>query len=73
MQFLDDHTGQVFRYVSTLRPIASIGYDRIPHILIEPGTDPSGTRRDFSTSLPLPASIINRFDLEFQGVAHQVA
>lgn len=73
MQYRDEHTGQVYHYRSTLRPVASIGYDRIPNILIEPGCDPDGTRREFVTSKPLPASLLNQFSIEFMGVGEQVA
>jgi hypothetical protein len=53
VQYLSDYTGTVYEYRSTLRPVASIGYGNIPHLLTEPGSDPDGTRRTFRTSAQL--------------------
>ncbi len=72
-KYLDQHAGQVFKYKSTLRSVASIGIDRIPAYLLEPGCDPDGTRREFATYQPLPASFLNRMDIDFLGVAFQEA
>ena len=70
MEYLSDYQGQVYRYRSLLRPVASIGYSAIPHLLLEPGSDLDGRRRDFATSKPVSATTLRQFDIEFTGVSH---
>jgi len=64
LKYRDQHEGPEFHYRSMLRPVASIGYDRVPGILIEPGSDPDGTRRDFYTAEPLERDFIDHLDIE---------
>ena len=62
-KYRDEHTGPSWHYRSTLRPVASIGYDRIPALLLEPTSDPAGDRRDFWTYEPLPDDVRSRWDI----------
>lgn len=68
MIFKDEHHGTAYRYRSTLRPIASIGYDQIPDILLEPGADPTSTAREFYTAALILDRLVDRFDLQLLGV-----
>lgn len=63
-KYADTWAGDVFRYRTPLRPVASIGYDAIPCLLLEPGGDPDGTRRDFATYQPLPEQLVKAWELE---------
>jgi hypothetical protein len=69
MQYLSDYQGLMYHYRSTLRPVASIGWNRIPNLLMEPGSDPNGTRRDFYTSETISSDIVDQFSLELLGTS----
>jgi len=69
LRYRDEHEGPEYHYLSRLRPVASIGYASIPGMLIEPGSDPHGTRRDFYTAEPLSEEFRSRLDLTI--ISHQ--
>ena len=62
-KYLDQHVGPVYVYESHYRPISAIGINYIPAFLMEPGSDPDGTKLTCKTYKPIPKEVMERFYL----------